>query len=200
MIINPLISAALYILLRNRAAAGRLLLIISIFGISSLLCLHIIGFEYTKFIASFSLRRFLFMPVLIESFVFDYFSNQKLALWSQSGITFGLIEKQYDTPLPNLIGRHYFGSIDMYALVCLLQVLRMADMGVLLYSFLFITLTKLLLNYNGFDRTIVASVVLPFLISMLRSTDPLVALNTNGLLIFLLLLYFFKSKDRVAYG
>ena len=64
----------------------------------------------------------------------------------------------------------------------------------------FIVLTKLILSYSGVNQIIVASVTLPFLLSILRSNDLLVGLNTNGLAVFIALLYFSQSKNGNVNG
>jgi hypothetical protein len=202
VLINPLISIIIYYLLTNTNSPIKSLLSLSVIGVLTLLFLSYFYHDLTKFIASFGLRRFIFLPALIETFVFDYFSNGKFALWSHSGITFGLVDKQYDISLPFIIGKEYFGSPDMYANFGMLAsgFANGGFFGVIVYAISFIVLTKLILSYSGVNRIIVASVTLPFLLSILRSNDLLVGLNTNGLAVFIALLYFSRSKNGNVNG
>ena len=202
VLINPLLSIVVYYVLTNTKSPIKSLLSISVIGVSTIFLLSYLYHDLTKFIVSFGLRRFVFLPVLIETFVFDYFSNGKFALWAHSGITFGLVDKKYDISLPFIIGKEYFGSPDMYANFGMLAsgFANGGFLGVIFYAMSFIVLTKLILSYSGVNRIIVASVTLPFLLSILRSSDLLVGLNTNGLLIFIALLYFSRNKSDKLNG
>ena len=202
VLINPLISVIIYYLLANTNSPIKSLLLLSVISMLTLLLLSYFFNDLTKFIASFGLRRFIFLPVLIETFVFDYFSNSKFALWSHSAITFGLVDKQYDISLPLIIGKEYFGSPDMYANFGMLAsgFANGGFLGIIFYAVSFIVLTKLILSYSGVNQIIVASVTLPFLLSILRSNDLLVGLNTNGLAVFIALLYFSQSKNGNVNG
>lgn len=196
VLINPLISSAIFFLLNQTSSSIRSLLVASVVGVLTLLLLSYAFQDLAKFVASFGLRRFIFLPILIETYVFDYFSYNEFALWAHSAVTFGLVEKQYDTALPLIIGREYFGSPDMYANFGMLAsgFANGGFFGVIFYIISFVVLAKLILSYNGVDKNIVASVTLPFLMSILRSNDLLVALNTNGLIVFIALLCFSSSK------
>lgn len=64
--------------------------------------------DFAKFIQ----RRVLFMPPLIASYYFDFFSNNELLFLRQSVLRRIGLSSPYDNPIQRLIGFYYFGSIE----------------------------------------------------------------------------------------
>jgi hypothetical protein len=55
------------------------------------------------------LRRYTFVPAYLNFMYWDYFSSNPFAFWSDSKVSFGLVEPVYGRPTPQVIGDYYSG-------------------------------------------------------------------------------------------
>jgi hypothetical protein len=175
-------------------------LIVSMFGIDSL----IFGAKYI--LTSLATRRLLFVPGLLSSAYFDFFSSHPYMMWKYSKIG-GLIENVLGIPIYNpywsfsgpgfVIGKLYFGSPTMNANANLwadgfanlgLVGMLVETIIALLYLWLFdvISLTK--------DHRLPYLMVL-FPYYSISQTGVLTTLLTHGALLTLVLFIIFPSKN-----
>lgn len=59
--------------------------------------------------------RIFLLPSLLNYFYYDFFSQHQPYLWSESRLTFGLIDRPFDMPSPKLIGSVYFPDNSPFA-------------------------------------------------------------------------------------
>ncbi|MGB5970515.1 MAG: hypothetical protein WBG70_19535, partial [Spirulinaceae cyanobacterium] len=60
-------------------------------------------------------RRTLMVPALLNWFYIDFFSDNPYYFWSQSALSFGLVEPPFELSSVNLIGLEYFGREETSA-------------------------------------------------------------------------------------
>lgn len=59
--------------------------------------------------------RILLLPSLLDHYYIEFFSRNPMYYWSESRITYGLVERPFDLPSPKLIGMAYFPQYQPFA-------------------------------------------------------------------------------------
>lgn len=149
---------------------------------------------------SFSSRRAILVPALLNHYYIDFFSSHDPYYWSESKLTFGLVAKPYDLKMVNLIGEQYFGQSDMAANTGFIGsgYANAKFFGVVLYSVLLGLLISLLNTVSkkiGVRFVISSSFVVMF--TIITSADFITALLTHGLAL-LLVIYMLIPADGLT--
>ncbi|MEG1055075.1 MAG: hypothetical protein RSF79_23905, partial [Janthinobacterium sp.] len=68
-------------------------------------------YDFLGWTGSVFMRRAFILPSEINFMYFDFFSKNEFVLFSNSKISFGLLDFNYDLDIPYLIGREYFNNV-----------------------------------------------------------------------------------------
>ncbi|WP_435927060.1 hypothetical protein [Dryocola sp. BD613] len=152
-------------------------------------------------IGSFSSRRAILLPMLLNNYYVEFFSIHEPYYWSESKLTFGLVNNPYDLKMVNLIGAQYFGQPDMSANTGFIGsgFANARWFGVILYSILLgllISFLESLSKYIGKRFVISSSFVVMF--SITTSTDFITALLTHGLLLLIVLYMIIPRSGKTS--
>jgi len=157
---------------------------------------------YTKYTnnimpASILIRRFLFMPVILNYEYFNFFTKHEYVYWSNSILKYFFIFS-YDKNIPSLIGTS-LGFKDMYANTGFIAMgfAHAGPFGVFLYTMIasmIFNVINLLINDS---RLIVQiSVVILPIYTLFISSDLFTTLLSHGLFPAIILLYLLNSVDN----
>ncbi|WDC18644.1 O-antigen polymerase [Escherichia albertii] len=139
---------------------------------------------------SFASRRAILLPVLLNDYFIKYFSTHELYYWSESKLTFGLIQNPYNLKMVNLIGEQYFGHSNMSANTGFIGsgYGNAAWFGVVAYSFLLGWVISFLSSFSTKtgDRFLISSSFV-VMFAIITSTDFITALLTHGLVLLFLI-------------
>jgi oligosaccharide repeat unit polymerase len=155
--------------------------------------------ETFEWIGSLTMRRTFFLPTQLNFMYYDFFSKNDLVLFSNSKLTFGLIDYKYPLPVTHLIGQEYFGNEEMGANTGWFGggYMQAGFYGLLLYAAAIGVMFRYIdacARNSGERALITAAVVVPVL-GMLTSSDLPVAFFTHGLYLNLLLIACFKRRE-----
>ncbi|MFG1490968.1 hypothetical protein ABMA58_17095, partial [Oceanospirillum sp. HFRX-1_2] len=132
---------------------------------------------------SYMIRRAIFVPIQLNQFYIDFFSQNSWYLWADSKISFGLVSSPYNMISQNLIADVYFSKPQMSANAGWIAsgYANAGFAGAVIYSVLvgflfsyFISVSKVV------SSNIVAASSIVIVLSILRSTDPITSLLTHG--------------------
>jgi len=147
------------------------------------------------------LYRVFFIPSHINYAFYDFFSDHPHTLWSESKITFGLVEYPYDFDSQHLIGYHYFNSELIGANTGWLGsgYMQFGFTGMLIYA------VAVGLLISGVDTlaqrrelAISGAIVFIPLFELFLSSDLLTALLTHGLILVLFLAWSCQLPSRIG--
>ena len=146
-------------------------------------------------------RRVLLVPSNLNSIFIEFFSNNPVYLWSESKLSFGLIDMPYDLRAPNLIGRVYYGDELTAANTGWIGsgFYNARFTGVIIYSLL----VGMLMAYFGaiakrVGEKFVFGTSFVVLITIFLSADFTTVILTHGLVALLFLLLFFKRDSMLG--
>lgn len=147
---------------------------------------------------SLIIRRLFFIPAFLNYTYLDFFSHNQLIYWSNSFLKF-FIEYPYDLPLTKLIGK-YLGSPLMAANTGFIAsgYAHAKYFGILLYTII-VTLIMNIINIlaQKKEKYFVYSIVFIPLTTLFISSDLITTLFTHGLMISIIVLFFYKSKVTI---
>lgn len=141
--------------------------------------------------SSFAVRRIFFEPALLNFFYHDFFKANEFIYWSNSKISFDLLDYPYDLSPAYLIGKNYMGSSLAGANTGWIGsgFMNFGYQGMLIYA---VIVALILCSLNGFSRSmdkrfVTALSLLP-LMQMMTSSDLPVSLLNHGLIMVFVLL------------
>lgn len=135
-------------------------------------------------------NRSMMLPSLINYYNYDQFSDGARYWWSESRLSFGLIERPFAEASPNLIGKNYFGRVETFANTGWIGsgYAQAGLLGVVLYSIgvgMVFSIIDAFAKKLG-ERVVIAMFIILVLI-MLTTSDFVVMFLTQGLLLAILL-------------
>lgn len=163
-----------------------------------MVCLSIFSFLYMEgLIGSFILRRSYLVPAHLNFIYYDYFSSNPIVLWSQSKLTFGLVDYPYDLDTSHLIGREYYDNDLTGANTGWIGsgYMNAGIIGMFLYSIIIGLFMALLNAYSRIiDKRIIVAIIVGPIISLLLSADLPTAFLNHGVLLSLFLFSLFSNR------
>ena len=196
-----LVFCTLFSKMKSSVNIGWIFILIPII---SLLEIYILKFlfviETPGLFTSYTVRRSLLVPPLIDSIYVDFFVNNAKYYWSTSKFSLGLIDSPSQLSAPFLIGSTVFGDQDMSANAGYLGS-GFANAGVFGSASYAVFLGLLISALNSYGRLVghvlVTSVSIILIVTVVTSTDPTTAILSHGLLALLLILIITpKSLNR----
>lgn len=136
-------------------------------------------------------RRAIYVPVLLNNYYIDFFSQNPMLMWSESKFTFGLNESPYTVRAVNMIGAQYFGKPDMAANTGFIGsgYANAGWTGVILYSFILGLLISYFAQLGKFiGERFIMSATFVIMFVLITSSDFTTAILTHGLFALLLTL------------
>ena len=155
--------------------------------------------QYSR-ISSIVGRRSLFVPPLLDSYHYITFLTEEYYYWSQSKITFGLIEKPHQLNAPFLVGLNHFGNESMSANTGFIGsgFANAGTIGVMLYSVLIGLVVSLLNTFgNARGHILIVSTSLTLFLGALRGSDLTSIFLTHGLLLLIIIFSFLPKHPPV---
>jgi hypothetical protein len=205
---TPLIVLAFYLLFRKTKSSVQIGWLFILIPILSLFEIYIIKFllmiEIPGFFTSYTVRRSLLIPPLLDNMYIEFFTDNAKYYWSTSKFSLGLVDSPSSVSAPFLIGSTFFNDQDMSANAGYLGS-GFANAGIFGSALYAIVLGLLISLLNGYGRilghVLVASVSVVLLVTVVTSTDLTTAILSHGLLGLLLVLSITpKSLDRTQRG
>jgi hypothetical protein len=177
-------------------------------GYIFIVLLSIISFLYMDgLIGSFMLRRSYLVPAHLNFIYYEYFSANPLVWWSQSKITFGLLDYPYDIDTSHLIGRVYYNNDLTGANTGWIgsAYMNAGIFGMFIYAVIIALFMAVLNSFNRIiDKRVVVSIVTGPIISLILSSDLPTAFLNHGVLLSVVLLSLFSNrfngKDKAIIG
>lgn len=168
-------------------------------GLIALIIIFISTFLITSgnLIASFGLRRSLFVPAYLHYVYYEFFSTYGNIFWS-NGFASVFFDYPYENPASNMIG-NYMGNVGMSANSGFLSsgLMHAGLFGIILYSILLmIVLVYLDLVRKHLPLNVTIAISIGPMISVLTSSDLIVSMLTHGVAVLLLVLYLLNSPRR----
>ena len=196
VLIYPCIVLGIYSIL-NKENVIKLLVI----GYLVIVIVSIMGFIFGgPLIGSLLLRRAYIVPAYLNYMYYDYFSSNPLYWWSQSKLSFGLIDIPYTLSPAHLIGFEYYGSDAMGANTGWIGsgYMNGGIIGMFFYSVIMGMLLSVLNTYSKFisKKFLVAVIAAPMLTVMMSSDLPTAFLN-HGFIFSLILFSLFCFKPKM---
>lgn len=161
--------------------------------------LNLFEVETIPYFNAFITRRALFVPPLLDTLHISFFSQGQYLLWSTSKLGLDLAQNPYDITAPFLIGREYFGNASMSANTGIIGsgFSHAGLIGVTIYSTLAGFLVALFQVYGrSIGHALVSVATFSVFMSIVSSTDFATAILTHGLMLLIILLLFFPTKER----
>lgn len=149
------------------------------------------------YLVNFIVRRLLFLPNLLHIFYFDFFKNNELDYFRQGIIGRLGFDSPYNSPIPNIIGGHYFNADTMIANNGLFSdaFYNLGTIGILVLPiFIIIALRYLDACSEGLNCSILISVIITSSYTFISSSFFTVML-THGFLITCIGLIFIPRKE-----
>lgn len=208
VVFTPLIVLVFYALYSKMKSSVNIGWIFILIPIISLLEIYILKFlfviEIPGFFTSYTVRRSLLVPPLIDNIYVDFFVNNAKYYWSTSRFSLGLIDSPSQLSAPFLIGSIVFGDQDMSANAGYLGS-GFANAGVFGSALYAVLLGLLISALNSYGRllghVLVTSVSITLIMTVVTSTDLATAILSHGLLALLLILIVTpKSLNRALRG
>lgn len=148
---------------------------------------------------SLMMRRMFIVPADLNYIYYDFFSNNDWVFWSESKVTFGLLNYPYELDVPHLIGSEYFGSEEMGANTGWMGsgYMQAGFFGILLYALIIAVIFKFIdeVAITIKDRKLVTVGTLVPIFSLITSSDLPTVFVTHGLFLNLILITLLKTKD-----
>ena len=189
---TPFITLSLYLLFKKTKNPSQLGWLFVLIAASSLLELYFLKYIFKVDIpgifTSYSIRRTLLTPAIIDKIYVDFFIENFKYFWSTSKISLGLIEDPWGASAPFLVGLSIFGDEDMSANAGMLgSGFANAGLGgAALYAFFTGLLIALLNSYGRIlGHAFVTSISVMAMMFIINSTDVVTAVLSHGLLILL---------------
>ena len=151
----------------------------------------------TFFIANLIIRRVLFVPVMLERYYYDFFSNNELLLYGESKLFSWLSPSPYTLSSRYLIGGLYLGDYDCGANNGLFSdaFMNYGIVGVFVMPFIIILLLRLLDALSkDLDIKILLLIIIRLAFNFISSSLPTVAL-THGFLAVCFVCYIIPKAD-----
>ena len=197
ILVYPLAVLAIYTLLGLRRPLRKL--IGGYLGLVLLGMLSLSLFGGRDLIGNLGLRRAILLPGQIAHWYHDFFSHNTLMLWSQSKVSFGLIEPRYVLPGSKMIGLANFDSETSNVTTGWIGsgFMNGGTAGLFVYA----TIIGVLLAYldgvaRHVDRRAVVAIATPPLLTVFLSSDLPTAMLNHGVLLMLLMFAFFEIGER----
>jgi hypothetical protein len=157
--------------------------------------------EFWGWIGKLVMRRVFFLPSQLNYMYYDFFINHDYVLFSNSKITFGLVDYPYDLPVTHVIGREYFDNESMGANTGWFGsgYMQAGFAGLLLYGAVVAGVFKYVdvcAQRSGNLALSTAAVVVP-MFALITSSDLLTTFFTHGLYINLCVLACLVHKESV---
>lgn len=151
-------------------------------------------------VGSLILRRIYLLPALLNFVYYDFFSSNLFTLWSQSKITFGLINYPYPLDTSHLIGRNYYDSDLMGANTGWIGsgYMNAGFTGMFVYSIIIGFLFSLMNAYGRIinEKIIISIMIIPLITIFFASDLPNSFLNHGIILSMFLISILPKSKKN----
>jgi len=148
--------------------------------------------------STFIVRRVFLVPPLLDNYYIEFFSEHPLIYWSTSKISFGLVDTDYTTTAPFLIGDFFFGRSEMSANTGFVGsgYSNAGFVGVVIYAVI-IGIILAILNSHGrhVGHFIVICASLTVIISAVTSSDLVTVFLTHGLLFLMICLSFMPRQE-----
>lgn len=149
-------------------------------------------FQNEGWVANLMMRRQFFVPGQLNYIYYEFFSQNGLVYFSNSKITFDLIEYPYPLDVAHLIGLKYFDDERTGANTGWLGsgYMQAGFLGMLLYAAIIAAIFKYIdscASQSGERALVTASAVVP-VYALITSSDLLTALLTHGLYVNLLII------------
>lgn len=117
---GPLFFPALVVAVYVAFAMGRISLLILLGTLAAVAASFIDLYLETQglsegWIGAIVADRLLLLPSLLDHYYIDFFSKNPQYYWSESRITYGLVDRPFDLPSPKLIGEVYFPQYQPFA-------------------------------------------------------------------------------------
>lgn len=165
-----------------------------------------IYFKYTVSSDSFGVwhsilfRRSFLVPSLLNNYFIDFFSQNEFYYWSQSRISLGWVQSYYDVTAPFLIGREYFGDMNMAANTGWIGsgYSNSGLIGVVLYSLILGMMLAFFnsISYKIGERLVFCSSIITVLV-LFTSTDLLTIFVTHGAIFLIIILTIIKADRNI---
>jgi hypothetical protein len=150
--------------------------------------------DFAKFIQ----RRVLFMPPLIASYYFDFFSNNELLFLRQSVLRRIGLASPYDNPIQRLIGLYYFGSIENNANTGLVgdAFANFGWLGLIFYPLAIVLVFRFFEFCNkGVDNKVLALIWILTFYKFISGSLFTVLLN-GGFLVACMAMFFYPREEK----
>lgn len=196
-IFYPLAVLALYHILNKEGVITYLLL-----GYIAVILIAIIDFYVGTaghWVGSLMLRRTYLTPAELSFACYEFFSRNPFTLWSESKITFAIINYQYDVPSSILVGREVYGVDTLNANTGWIGsgYSNGGFIGMLFYSGIIGSLFSFLNAYRqAIDKRVLVALLVPCLLTLMMSSDLPTAFLNHGVLFALLLFLYFQSQKN----
>lgn len=157
--------------------------------------------DFFGWLGSLLMRRSFIVPSEINYMYYDFFSRHEWVIFSNSKISFGLLDYPYQVDVPHLIGLKYFNNIETGANAGWFGsgYMQAGFIGLLFYSLVISAIFKYIdvcAQHSGDLGLITASTIVPVW-AMITSTDLPTAFLTHGLFINLVLIAFFHREESL---
>ncbi len=152
-------------------------------------------------LGSLMLRRTYITPAHLNYSYYELFSQLPSLFWSESKITFGLIEYPYDVPSSVLVGREIYGFATLNANTGWIGsgYANGGFMGMLVYAGIIGVLLSFLNGYAPFiPKHIIVSISVPPMLTVFMSSDLPTAFLNHGVILVIFLFSLFTMKKGVA--
>lgn len=172
-----------------------------LYGNIVIVAISIISFLWSELniIPSLLLRRSYLVPAFLNYIYYDFFSDQFFIFWSQSKLSFGLLDYPYNIDSSHLIGLNYFNNDANGANTGWIGsgYMNAGFFGMIVYAILIGLLLKIIDEYALLTdkQTVVAILVVPFL-ALAQSTDLPSAMLTHGFMLALIILSFYSTSKE----
>ena len=143
---------------------------------------------------SILLRRAFFIPTQLNFIYMDFFSSHQFVYWSNSIFKF-FLNYPYDIPPVHVIGR-YLGHPKEAANTGIFGsgYMQLGMIGIIIYSLITIIILNLIQQFRTLPKWFVNAVLFNPILTLFISSDLFTTLFTHGLLIAILVLYFFQGN------
>ncbi len=172
-------------------------------GYSWLIILSIFLYAWKEVIGfgSLMLRRIYFIPALLNYKYFDFFSIHPFTWWSESKITFRLLDYQYSLSVPRLIGMVYYNNSSCSANTGWIGSGYSAGgyMGMFICATI-IGMFLAIVNAYGkhIDVMVITAILTAPLLAVFMSSDIFTAFLTHGSIFALFLLMFMLRSHKIS--
>lgn len=196
----PILLALMYYLIYSNRWIEYFLIIMLAAIISSLAILSagLNGNEGLLLAGSLLFRRMLILPAELTYSYYEFFSENNFLLWSNSSITFGLINSDYDLTMANIIGEYRLNNSETSANTGWLgSGYGQAGLaGMYIYAIIISIIMKIIesLEKTAKEKKLVAAFILIPTLTFITSSDLLTALVTHGLIFSIIIANFLKKQ------